>query len=421
MLDSAQHISLLWMLLAAALVFFMQVGFALLEVGLVRQQNMLAITVKNLLDWMVACIAFTLLGFALMFGPGLAGLSGNPLFSLTQLSSEQLVFLLFQLTFAATACTILSGAIAGRASHAAYAIAVLVICVLIYPLFGHWVWGAALFADNSPWLAALGFHDFAGSAVVHATGAWCGLVGAWVIGPRIGWLDEHGQPRDFPTPSLVWSFVGVLVLWFGWWGFNGGSAGRFDGEVGRIILLTNLAAACGGVSALLHARLTRRRGDAHVYLLGGVLTGLVAITASADVAGLAAAMVLGLLAGVVHNLALDMIKYRWRIDDPVGAVAVHGAGGTLGILAVPFVAVEGVFADRLYQFGVQSLGALVCFFWAAGLAWLVFVLVKKYVGLRVSPQEELAGISLDFKPAPDDPDDPSMDEQALAKLLGELS
>ena len=421
--ESVELVPILWMLIAAILVFFMQIGFGFLEAGLVKHCNMQAIIVKNVLDWMLVCIFFTFVGFGLMFGESLAGIAGGSLFFLAADASLELsVFFLFQLTFAATACTIVSGAIAGRTSHAAYAIAVVVVVLLVYPLYGHWVWGDLFLEDNRAWLANLGFHDFAGATVVHAIGAWCGLVGAIVVGPRLDWMDKNGQPRELPMPNLLWSFVGILMLWFGWWGFNGGSVGDFDKSVGHVIVLTNMTAACAGASALLHARMTNRKGDAHVYLIGGILTGLVASAANADVATLATASLLGLVAGVVHNLALDIIKYRLRIDDPVGAIAAHGVGGTLGVLAVPLVAASGTFDSVFYQLAIQALGAIVCFAWAVAVSVPVFWLIRKYVGLRVSPAEELAGISLDFKVEDDDagPDE-SLTQEELEKLLRGLS
>lgn len=389
----------LWVAIAAVLVMMMQAGFLCLETGLVRARHAEAVALKNIVDWILSNLIFFSVGFGLMFGESAGGVVGSSLFGLAGLSriegpiAEETIFFLFQLGFAGTSATIVSGAIAGRASVIGYAAASTMVAALVYPVFGHWAWGNALIGSNEPWLASLGFVDFAGSTVVHSSGAWFALVAARSIGPRIGRYDATGAARPIPCDSIPLSTLGVLILWVGWWGFNGGSTLRFDERVAGIILNTNLAGAAGALSALAHGWLFQDRRDISIKLLGGTLGGLVAITASCHLASPLAALLVGASAGIVHNLGFELLLHRLRIDDPAGAVAVHGFCGVWGTLAVAFVAPADQLAmGRLAQLGVQTLGAASCFAWSAGLAVVIFAFLRRTIGVRLSPEQELGGV-----------------------------
>lgn len=389
----------LWVLVAAGLVFLMQGGFLLLEVGATRPEHGLAVGLKNLVDWVVATLCFSAVGYALMFGTSAGGVLGTDLFGLSGVldgSAEgpvvgHLVFFLFQLGFCGTAITIVSGAMAERTGFVAYMAISAVAGLLIFPLFGHWAWGGLVTGGQPGWLADLGFIDFAGSTVVHSVGGWIALVGIVLVGPRLGRYGADGKPKALPSSHLGLSALGVLVLWLGWWGFNGGSTLVADLTVPRIILVTSLAGAAAGLAAVAHCWWAQSRQGLAEKLIGGTLCGLVAVTASAHAIPAAAAVGLGVVAGLAHNVAYDGM-HRFRLDDPVGAVPVHLVGGVLGTLAVPLVLpADALELGRLPQLGVQALGVLVCAVWTAGLAYLVLRLVRSTIGLRVSPAQERAG------------------------------
>lgn len=389
----------LWVAISAALVMMMQAGFLCLETGLVRARHAEAVALKNVVDWILSNLIFFSVGFGMMFGESAGGLVGSSLFGLHDLAridgpiADGTIFFLFQLGFAGTSATIVSGAIAGRASVIGYAASSVVVAMLVYPIFGHWAWGNALIESNEPWLAAMGFVDFAGSTVVHSSGAWFALIAAKSIGPRMGRYDAMGGVRPIPCDSIPLSTLGVLILWVGWWGFNGGSTLRFDERVAPIILNTNLAGAAGALAALAHGWLCQDKRDLSAKLLGGTLGGLVAITASCHLASPLAAILVGASAGVVHNLGFELLLHRLRIDDPAGAVAVHGFCGVWGTLAVALVAPADQLAmGRLAQLGVQALGAVACFAWAASLATVTFAVLRRTIGVRLSPEQELGGV-----------------------------
>jgi Amt family ammonium transporter len=302
-------------------------------------------------------------------------------------------------------------------SFSAYLVASLLMALLIYPVFGHWVWGGSFLAGNDGWLGRLGYVDFAGSSVVHLVGGSVALMGAWLVGPRLGRFSADGVPQPMPGAQLGLSALGVLVLWFGWWGFNGGSALRFDASVASIIVNTNLAGAAAGFAGFLHCRFFQGKRDLDEKFLGSALGGLVAITASCHLVSPLAAVAIGALAGPLHNVAFDVLLRRLRIDDPVGAVPVHAACGVWGVLAVAlFGDAERLAHPRLVQLGVQALGALVCIAWASGAAWLAFRGLRATVGLRVSPAEERAGVNMagEVREQPDDALDPAL----VRELLG---
>ena len=421
----SEPIDRLWVLLAAVFVFLMQVGFLCLEVGMVRQREAVVQALKNAIDWMMAVLAFFLVGFGLMFGPTLAGWLGSGLFALEGLSEATgadpgaLCFFLFQLGFVGTAVTIVSGALAGRVSFNAYLVASFVMAILIYPVFGHWVWGGSLLPGNEGWLGRMGYVDFAGSSVVHGVGGFVALAGAWFVGPRLGRFGPDGEPRPMAPSQLGLSVLGLLVLWVGWWGFNGGSTLRFDAaSVGSILLNTNLAGAAGGFAGFLHCWFLQGKRDLEEKLIGSTLGGLVAITASCHIVSPAAALAIGALAGPIHNLAFDFLLRRLRIDDPVGAIPVHGVCGTWGILAVAlFADASRLEHGRLMQLGVQALGMLACFAWAGGSAYVLFRVLRASIGLRVSPDEERCGVNMAgevHEPAAAESIDPAL----LRELMG---
>ncbi len=392
----------LWVTVAAGMVFMMQAGFMAFEVGLARPHHAPAVALKNLVDWTAASLAFFFVGFAFMFGTGNSIIGWN-FFALNDLpvSIESSVsgptFFIFQLAFAGTAITLVSGSLVERTSFLSYAIVSVVMGLIIYPIFGRWVWGSLFSSESQGWLEALGFKDFAGSSVVHSVGAWTALVGVSIVGPRLGRFDLDGTSRPFPPSNLAMTVLGTLILWFGWWGFNGGSLFAFDGNVSRIILVTNLAGAAALVSSGLHAYATKRSSVMFSTVIGGALTGLVAITASANVVEPISAIAIGLVAGILHNLTGDFLE-KLLIDDALGAIPVHGAGGVWGTFAValfvPSEILEVWGRSRLDQVAAQVLGILVCFVWTVGLSYLLFKAVERTIGLRVSPTRELVGMDV---------------------------
>jgi Amt family ammonium transporter len=293
----------LWVAFAAALVMLMQAGFLCLEAGFVRERHAEGVALKNLVDWVLSTLIFFAVGFGLMFGESLAGVVGSSLFALHGLAgidgpiAMNGVFFLFQLGFAGTSATIVSGAIAGRVSVLAYLCSTIAIATLVYPVIGHWAWGNALIGSNEPWLASLGFIDFAGSTVVHGSGAWFALVAAHSIGPRRGRFDARGAVRPIPTHSIALATLGVFLLWLGWWGFNGGSTLRFDARVASIIINTNLAGAAGALVAFVHGWRFQDGRDLSAKLLGGTLGGLVAVTASCHLVSPLGAVFVGAVGG----------------------------------------------------------------------------------------------------------------------------
>jgi Amt family ammonium transporter len=407
--ELARGINTVWVLVTAFLVFFMQAGFALVEAGFTRSKNTTNILMKNLVDFIFATIAFWAIGYALMFGTGnsFIGLSG---FFTSGLEGDVagvpvLAFWLFQLVFAGTAATIVSGAMAERTRFKAYLIYSVVISALIYPIFGHWVWGGGwlwtLGADLGfmPADGPTGFRDFAGSTVVHSVGGWCALVGAWLLGPRIGRFNPDGSANAIPGHSVALGTLGVFILWLGWFGFNPGSQLAAIGSSADVIALvavnTNIAAAAGGLIALALSWLRGGKPDLG-FTLNGVLGGLVAITAPCAYVTPAASVLIGLIGGALVVLATGWLE-RARIDDPVGAVPVHLVNGAWGTLALGLFATDnGLFATgQAGQLIAQIVGVVVCGVWSAGTAFVLFAAIKATVGLRVRAEEEIAGLDLE--------------------------
>ncbi|MCW7754396.1 ammonium transporter [Desulfobotulus sp. H1] len=386
-----EHANFLWTLIAACLVFFMQAGFSLVEAGFTRAKNAINIIMKNLMDFSIGSLAFWAIGFGLMFGHSLGGFVGTSGFFLSDFTGEgeewTLAFWMFQVVFAATAATIVSGAMAERTKFTGYICYSIALTAFIYPVFGSWAWGSLHNGDG--WLENLGFIDFAGSTVVHSVGGWAALAGAIVLGPRLGKYAANGSIRPILGHNIPLAGLGVFILWLGWFGFNAGSTTTADKSIALIFVNTNLAAAAGAVSAMIAAWI--RFGKPEVSMsLNGVLAGLVGITAGCANVGPAAAIIIGAVSGgIVVSSVLFFEKIR--IDDPVGAISVHGVCGAWGTLAAGLFNTGGT---SLAIIGVQLLGILACFLWVFPTAWLMFKLVNHFIGLRVSAEEEMEG--LDF-------------------------
>ncbi|MDR0871189.1 MAG: ammonium transporter, partial [Planctomycetaceae bacterium] len=356
----------IWVLLGAALVFFMHPGFTMVEAGFTRAKNTGNIVMKNVLTFAIGSLIFTLVGFGFMFGT--PELGGSPYFGIFDFMANKavadeygadsypgVVFLIFQTVFAATAVTIVSGAMAERTKFSTYCLFCLVMCGIIYPVSGHWVWGGG-------WIADQGFHDFAGSTVVHMVGGISALIGAALLGPRIGKYTADGKPRAILGSNLALGCLGVLILWFGWFGFNGASTVSATGDdtlhsMGHIFVTTNLAAASGTVVTMLITWLRYGKPDVSMTL-NGALGGLVGITAGCDVISPIGAIVVGAVASVFLVLAIEFIDKVLHIDDPVGAIGVHGVCGIVGTLAVGLFAdpkVNAEFTGTFYGGGVSLL------------------------------------------------------------------
>ncbi|NLE92326.1 MAG: ammonium transporter [Elusimicrobia bacterium] len=404
--NASAPIDYVWVLVCGFLVFFMQAGFAMVEAGFCRAKNATNLMAKNTIDFVVASLVFMAFGFAFMMGTDFKGLIGISGWFLRGENYDVGRYLLFfwQLVFAGTAATIVSGAVAERLKFKAYFLYSLAVTAIIYPIYGHWVWGGG-------WLSKLSFGaghvDFAGSGVVHTIGGFVGLAGAIALGPRFGKFGKDGKPKAIPGHSIVLAALGTFILWFGWFGFNPGST--FSAHQLRIAVIavnTNLAAAAGAAVAILLVFAKTGKWDVGM-MLNGCLAGLVAITAPCAWVEAWAAVVIGAVAGLLVILSV----YFWEnigVDDPVGAVSVHGINGIWGLLSV------GLFADGTYglctseaplirglfygggagQLAAQAIGAAVCACWAFGLGFIVFKLMDKYFGIRVSPHEEIKGLDL---------------------------
>jgi Amt family ammonium transporter len=393
------QVDVLWILITAALVFVMQPGFCCLEYGSVRKKNSVNVAIKNFTDFLIALLAFWAVGFGFMFGPsrhGLVGL-GEGFFAGPTGSARHDALWLFQAMFCGTAATIVSGAIAERVRFGTYLVTTTVTSALIYPVFGHWVWGGAVTGEKAGWLEALGFIDFAGSSVVHVVGGAVGLAGALVLGPRLGKYGADGRVNDIAAQDIPIATLGAFLLWVGWFGFNGGSRLALDASVPPLIVNTYLAGAAGGLAAML-LRLTRRRTWDVLCLLNGSLGGLVGITAGCAFVTPVAAVVIGAVAGLVVCYGGEFLERRLRVDDPVGAVPVHALTGLWGTLAVGLFAlpehVAGWAGTRGLQVLVQGLGTTVAFVWAFGTGYLAFKALALTTGVRVSAAEEQAGLNL---------------------------
>lgn len=395
-----------WMLLAAMLVFFMQPGFALVEAGFTRVKSTANILMKNLVDFSFGSLLYWFIGFGLMFGAG--SFVGMPhFFDLSFFESELPTegFLAFQTVFCATAATIVSGAMAERTKFSMYLIYTIFISVLIYPVSGHWTWGGGWLMNGEEGsfmmnLFGTTFHDFAGSTIVHSVGGWIALVGAAIVGPRIGKYGKDGKSRAIPGHSLTLACLGVFILWFGWFGFNPGSQLAAAGEADRmsishVFLTTNLSACAGGFFALVMSWFKYSKPSLSLTL-NGVLAGLVGITAGCDLVAPEGAVAIGAISGIVMILAVDFIDKVLKIDDPVGASAVHGVCGFLGtVLTGLFATEEGLFyGGGAGLLAAQFFGALVVGAWAAGMGFIIFKGLDKIHGLRVSPRVEEEGLDV---------------------------
>jgi len=380
-------LNVVWVAVAAFLVFFMQAGFAMVETGFTRAKNACNIMMKNLMDFAVGTIVWFAVGFALMFssGNGFIGFTSGFFGAGADAVNPQLgwVYWIFQCVFAGTAATIVSGAMAERTRFTSYLCASAIIGAILYPISGHWFW------SEGGWLARKGFIDFAGSTVVHSCGGWIALAGAIALGPRVGKFGPDGRSKAIPGHSIPLAALGVFILWFGWFGFNPGSTLSADASIGYIAITTNLAAASGALTAMFASWIRARKPDVSMTL-NGVLAGLVAVTAGCKDVTPFGALVIGAAAGVIVVAAVEFIDKVLRIDDPVGAVSVHGVCGTFGSLVLPFFLKDGSQA----AFGVQLLGAVCMFAWAFGCGSIMFFILKKTVGLRVSREEELRGLDI---------------------------
>jgi Amt family ammonium transporter len=382
---------MLWMLLSGILVFFMQAGFTLVESGMTRSKNAVNIAMKNLLDIAVGSLTYWFVGYSLMYGD-----TTNGLFFWSGIMQGEGADLFFQTMFAATAATIVSGAIAGRTKYSTYVIFSIVMTAIIYPIAGGWQW------QGSGWLTELGFIDFAGSSIVHAVGGFAALVAAYLVGPRIG-KYVNGKVMPIPGHNQILATLGVFILWLGWFGFNGGSQLAWGGDdavqASTVVLITNLAAAAGALGALITTWIWY--GKPHLaQSLNGALAGLVSITAGCGNMSAGGAVLAGLIGGIIVVFSIEFIEKKLKIDDAIGAASVHGVVGFWGTIVVGLWGIDGDTKIGLFNGGgseqlvSQLTGGLAYAVWAVVLSFIVFGILKKTVGLRVTEEEEVAGLDI---------------------------
>lgn len=402
---------IIWLCLCAFLVFFMQAGFAMVETGLTRSKNAVNIMTKNLLDFSFGALLFWAVGYAIMYASGDSNIFGfDP--SLAFLSSANAptdgagyagsAGWLFQVVFAATAATIVSGAMAERTKLSSYLIYSVILTAVVYPISGHWIWGGG-------WLADMGIRDFAGSTVVHSVGAWAALAGAMMVGPRLGKYGKDGSVNVISPHNMPLAALGVFILWFGWYGFNAGSTLLAIGGISHVAVTTTLAAAAGAIGALFLSWILFKKPDLSMAL-NGALAGLVGITAPCASVSTTSAVIIGLVAGVLVVYSILFIERKLKIDDPVGAISVHGICGAWGTLAVGLFGQQIIdiqywdesstikdglfFGGGFEQLGVQAIGVGAVFVFVFVAMLIVFFIIKKLVGLRVSDEEQIEGLDL---------------------------
>ncbi len=388
----------LWITISAVLVFFMQAGFTLVEVGFTRGKNAGNIIMKNIMDLAVGSIMFWAVGYAFMYGDqvllggfmrGSSADQGYFFFHATDWYN-----LFFQTVFCATAATIVSGAIAGRTKFSTYLIFSAILTTIIYPISGSWYWPF----DDDAWLNTLGFIDFAGSSVVHAVGGAAALIAAKLVGPRIGKYVD-GKVNVIPGHNMMFGALGVLILWLGWFGFNGGSQLAWGGDdtiaAGSVIINTNIAAAIGAITALLFTWVKYGKPDISMTL-NGALAGLVGITAGCGAVSAFGAFWIGLICAIVVVLSIEFIDKTLKIDDPVGAISVHGVCGFVGTVLVGVFALDGglLSGGGVKLIGIQALGSAAYIFWAAITSFIVLFVLKSTIGLRVTEKEEIEGLDI---------------------------
>jgi Amt family ammonium transporter len=383
-------LDIMWIVVCGILVFFMQAGFMLVETGFTRSKNAGNIIMKNLMDLCIGSIGFWAVGYMVMYGDSIGALIGKPTLFFSNM--EDMHNLFFQTVFAATAATIVSGAVAGRTKFSTYIIFSFVMTVLIYPISGHWVW------HEQGWLAKLGFIDFAGSTVVHSVGGWAALIAAYLIGPRIG-KYTNGKSNAIEGHNLLIGALGVLILWLGWFGFNAGSKLSISGEsayaVASILITTNLSAAAGALAAMIVTWIKYGRPDISMTL-NGALAGLVTITAGCAAVSPLSALIIGVIGGTVVVFSIDTFDKIFKIDDPVGAISVHGICGALGTLLVGVFATDGglLFGGGFSLLGIQTVGVLAICAWSVTTSFIILFCLKKTIGLRVSKEEEIDGLDI---------------------------
>ena len=387
-------VDVMWTLIGAALVFFMQAGFALCESGMTRAKNTGNIIMKNLMDFSIGTPAYWFVGFGIMFGGSGALIGGFDPFIRGDYdfgSLPVLCYVIFQTVFCATAATIVSGSMAERTNFKAYCLYSAMISLVVYPISGHWIWGGG-------WLSSLGFHDFAGSTAVHMVGGVAACVGAKILGPRIGKYGKDGKARAIPGHNLTAAALGVFILWFCWFGFNGAStvAMSTDADMlsaSRIFMNTNMSAAVATCTVMIFTWLRYKKPDVSMSL-NGALAGLVAITAGCDMVTTTGAFFIGLFAGIALVLAVEFFDNVVKIDDPVGAISVHGVCGAFGTILTGVFAEEGgiLYGGGFHFFGVQVLGVVSVIAWVAITMTIIFTVIDKLVGLRVPAEVEIEGL-----------------------------
>ena len=392
----ATNVDIGWTLVGAALVFFMQAGFAMVETGLTRAKNAGNIVMKNLMDFCIGTPIYWFIGFGIMFGGTGALIGGLDLFSM---KSTDYTTMIFQTVFCATSATIVSGAMAERTKLSSYCIYSALISLFVYPISGHWIWGGG-------WLAQLGFHDFAGSTAVHMVGGVAAFVGAAILGPRIGKYDKNGKPNAILGHSMTLAALGVFILWFCWFGFNGCSTVALSGDgatnAARIFYTTNLAAAMATATVLIITWVRYKKPDVSMTL-NGSLAGLVAITAGCDTVTPVGAALIGVIAGFAVVFGIEFVDQKLKVDDPVGAVGVHGICGCLGTILTGLFAYYdfgngeklGLFyGGGIHFLGLQILGVVAVIAWVAVTMTIIFNVLKHTIGLRASAVEEIEGLDI---------------------------
>lgn len=401
--DTQVNLNIVWLGIAGAMVMFMQVGFIALESGFTRGKNAVNVASKGILDFAVGAILYFAIGYAFMFGEG--SIIGTTNFFLTDYISSGdswgIMVWFFQVMFAGAAATIVSGAVAERVKLSGYVVACALIAGFIYPIFGHWAW------SGEGWLAAMNFHDFAGSTVIHSLGGWLALAGAIVVGPRFGKFGKDGKVNAIPGHNIPLATLGTFILWFGWYGFNGGSTLIGDGSIAIVLLNTTLGGAAGALSAMIYSVFKQNKLVDLGMTLNGALAGLVSVTAGADVLHPGFSILVGLVAGILVSVSVPFFD-KIGVDDPVGAVSVHGVNGAWGTIAV------GLFTAE-YSIVTQLIGAATVFVYAFGIGMIMFKLIDKFMGIRVSPSEELVGLDIAEHGYSAYPEFPSHSEVSLFK------